>query len=114
MQARALVFLKPLDELLYRILHEIREETLIKRLPVYNDTMSAKKTTMPLYQPRFLRFRHPAQANIVLQARYLARNMAGMIVETPRQLFWLPAQLGCKASPSSHRAVENQQVFPVA
>jgi ribonucleotide reductase alpha subunit len=42
--------------------------------------MSVTKTTT--------RLRLSTQAKIVLRARYLAKNMAGMIVETPKQLFW--------------------------
>jgi ribonucleoside-diphosphate reductase alpha chain len=72
----------------YCILHEILEEESIGRLPVYNDMMSGKKTTARPDPPQYPRLRLSAQANTVLRARYLARNKAGRIVETPRQLFW--------------------------
>ena len=70
------------------MLHEIREEESIRQLPVYNDTMSGKKTTTRRDPPPYPRLRLSAQAKIVLRARYLAKNMTGMIVETPKQLFW--------------------------
>jgi ribonucleoside-diphosphate reductase alpha chain len=50
--------------------------------------MSRKKTTARPDPPHYPRLRLSAQANTVLRARYLARNRAGTIVETPRQLFW--------------------------
>jgi ribonucleoside-diphosphate reductase alpha chain len=50
--------------------------------------MSGKKTTTRSDLPQYRRLRLSAQANTVLRARYLARNRAGTIVETPRQLFW--------------------------
>jgi len=71
------------------MLHETREEESIRQLPVYyNDTMSGKKTTTRPDLPQYPRLRLSAQAKIVLRARYLAKNMTGMIVETPKQLFW--------------------------
>ncbi len=70
------------------MLHEIREEESIRQLPVYNDTMSGKKTTTRPDPPQYPRLRLSAQAKIVLRARYQAKNMTGMIVETPKQLFW--------------------------
>ena len=70
------------------MLHEIREEESIRQLPVYNDMMSGKKTTARPDPPQYPRLRLSAQAKIVLRARYLAKNMTGMIVETPKQLFW--------------------------
>ena len=50
--------------------------------------MSGKKTTARPDPPQYPRLRLSAQAKIVLRARYLAKNMTGMIVETPKQLFW--------------------------
>ena len=57
-------------------------------LPVYNSIMSVKKTTTPPHPPQFLRPRLSARAKTVLRERYLAKNTAGAIVETPTQLFW--------------------------
>ncbi len=50
--------------------------------------MSVKKTTMSSRPPLFPRLRLSAHAKIVLRERYLAKNTAGTIVETPAQLFW--------------------------
>jgi len=60
----------------------------IRLLPVYNGAMSVKKTTMSLRPPQSPRLRLSAHAKIVLRGRYLAKNTAGTIVETPAQLFW--------------------------
>jgi len=57
-------------------------------LPVYNDAMSVKKTTTSSRPPLSPRLRLSAHAKIVLRGRYLAKNTAGTIVETPPQLFW--------------------------
>ena len=57
-------------------------------LPVYNDGMSVKKTTTSSRPPLSPRLRLSAHAKIVLRGRYLAKNTAGTIVETPPQLFW--------------------------
>lgn len=67
--------------------HGILEGESIRLLPVYNGTMSIKKTTMSLRPPQFPRLRLSTNAKIVLRERYLAKNVAGAIVETPRQLF---------------------------
>jgi ribonucleoside-diphosphate reductase alpha chain len=50
--------------------------------------MSVKKTTTPSRPPRFPRLRLSVHANTVLRERYLAKNSAGTIIETPAQLFW--------------------------
>jgi len=60
----------------------------IRLLPVYNDAMSVKKTTTSLRPPLSPRLRLSAHANIVLRGRYLSKNRAGTIIETPAQLFW--------------------------
>jgi len=58
-------------------------------LPVYtNIAMSVKKTTTASHPPRSPRLRLSAHANIVLRERCLAKNAAGTIIETPKQLFW--------------------------
>jgi ribonucleoside-diphosphate reductase alpha chain len=57
-------------------------------LPVYTDAMSVKKTTTSSRPPLSPRLRLSAHAKIVLRGRYLAKNTAGTIVETPPQLFW--------------------------
>jgi ribonucleoside-diphosphate reductase alpha chain len=50
--------------------------------------MSVKKTTTSSRPPLSPRLRLSAHAKIVLRGRYLAKNTAGTIVETPPQLFW--------------------------
>ncbi|TKS64025.1 MAG: ribonucleoside-diphosphate reductase, adenosylcobalamin-dependent [Nitrospira sp.] len=57
-------------------------------LPVYNGAMSIQQTTRSSRPPRSPRLRLSAQAKIVLRGRYLAKNRAGTIIETPAQLFW--------------------------
>src|SRR6195256_1084758 len=57
-------------------------------LPVYNSTMSVKNMTMPSCPPKRPRLHLSAHANVILRGRYLAKNTAGTIVETPAQLFW--------------------------
>ena len=49
-----------------------------------NGAMSVKKTTMSSRPPLTPRFRLLAHAKIVLRERYLAKNIAGTIVE----IFW--------------------------
>ena len=60
----------------------------IRLMPVYNGAMSAKKTTTSSRPPQSPRLRLSAHAKIVLLGRYLAKNSAGTIIETPAQLFW--------------------------
>ena len=50
--------------------------------------MSVKKTTRSSRPPQPPGLRLSAHAKIVLRGRYLAKNRAGTIVETPAQLFW--------------------------
>jgi ribonucleoside-diphosphate reductase alpha chain len=50
--------------------------------------MSIKKPTRSSRPPQSPRIRLSAHAKIVLRGRYLAKNTAGTIVETPAQLFW--------------------------
>lgn len=50
--------------------------------------MSVKKGTTSSRPPLSPRLRLSAHANIVLRGRYLAKNVAGTIIETPAQLFW--------------------------
>jgi len=50
--------------------------------------MSVKKMTTPSCPPKRPRLHLSAHANVILRGRYLARNAAGTIVETPAQLFW--------------------------
>jgi ribonucleoside-diphosphate reductase alpha chain len=50
--------------------------------------MSVKKTTISPRPSQFSRPRLSANAKIVLRERYLAKNHAGVITETPTQLFW--------------------------
>jgi ribonucleoside-diphosphate reductase alpha chain len=50
--------------------------------------MSVKKTTASSRPPQSPPLRLSAHAKIVLRGRYLAKNSAGTIVETPAQLFW--------------------------
>ncbi len=50
--------------------------------------MSVRTTTKSLRPPKSSRLRLSAHAKIVLRGRYLAKNAAGTIVETPAQLFW--------------------------
>lgn len=50
--------------------------------------MSVKTMTTFSRPPRSPRLRLSAHATVVLQRRYLAKNAAGTIVETPAQLFW--------------------------
>jgi ribonucleoside-diphosphate reductase alpha chain len=50
--------------------------------------MSVKKTTTLSRPPLSTRVRLSAHAKLVLRGRYLAKNNAGTIVETPAQLFW--------------------------
>jgi ribonucleoside-diphosphate reductase alpha chain len=50
--------------------------------------MSLKKPTRSSRPPQSPRIRLSAHAKIVLRGRYLAKNTAGTIVETPAQLFW--------------------------
>jgi ribonucleoside-diphosphate reductase alpha chain len=50
--------------------------------------MSVRKTTTSSRPPLSPRLRLSAHANIVLRGRYLAKNAAGTIIETPAQLFW--------------------------
>jgi len=57
-------------------------------MPVYNGAMSVKKTTTSSRPPHSPRLRLSDHAKIVLRGRYLAKNSAGTIVETPAQLFW--------------------------
>ena len=56
-------------------------------IPVYNGGMSVKKTT-PSRPPNSPRLRLSDHAKTVLRGRYLAKNNAGRIIETPAQLFW--------------------------
>jgi ribonucleoside-diphosphate reductase alpha chain len=65
-----------------------RDHRSIRPLPVYTATMSVKKTTSPSHPPLSPRLRLSSHAKIVLRRRYLAKNAAGTIVETPAQLFW--------------------------
>lgn len=65
-----------------------RSLRLLPVYPVYNDTMSIKKTTRFSQPPHSPRLRLSAHAKIVLRERYLAKNIAGTIIETPAQLFW--------------------------
>jgi ribonucleoside-diphosphate reductase alpha chain len=60
----------------------------IRPLPVYNSAMSVRKTTRSSRPPQSPRIRLSAHAKIVLRGRYLSKNTAGTIVETPAQLFW--------------------------
>jgi len=64
----------------------------IRLRPVYDDAMSVKKTTSALPPSGFPRLRLSAHAKIVLRGRYLAKNCAGTIDETPAQLFWRVAR----------------------
>jgi ribonucleoside-diphosphate reductase alpha chain len=50
--------------------------------------MSIKKVTTSSRPPLSPRLRLSAHAKIVLRGRYLAKNRAGTIIETPAQLFW--------------------------
>jgi ribonucleoside-diphosphate reductase alpha chain len=50
--------------------------------------MSVNKTTTSSRPPQSPRLRLSANAKIVLRGRYLAKNSAGTIVETPAQLLW--------------------------
>jgi len=50
--------------------------------------MSVKKSLKPSRTPPSPRLRLSAHATIVFHGRYLAKNAAGKIVETPAQLFW--------------------------
>jgi ribonucleotide reductase alpha subunit len=54
----------------------------------YNGAMSVGTTTKSLRPPKSSRPRLSAHAKIVLRGRYLAKNSAGTIVETPAKLFW--------------------------
>ena len=65
-----------------------RSIRLLPVYPVYNDAISVKKTTTSSRPPQSPRLRLSAHATIVLRGRYLAKNRAGTIVETPAQLFW--------------------------
>jgi ribonucleoside-diphosphate reductase alpha chain len=60
----------------------------IRLLSVYNGSMSVKKPTSFSRPPEYPRLRLSAHAKIVLRGRYLAKNPAGKVVETPSQLFW--------------------------
>ncbi|HXT66230.1 MAG TPA: ribonucleotide reductase N-terminal alpha domain-containing protein, partial [Nitrospiraceae bacterium] len=57
-------------------------------LSVYNSTMAVKKMTASSCPPKRPRLHLSAHANVILRGRYLAKNAAGTIVETPAQLFW--------------------------
>ena len=50
--------------------------------------MSVRKKTRPSRPPQSPRIRISAHAKIVLRERYLAKNRAGALIETPAQLFW--------------------------
>ena len=50
--------------------------------------MSVKKMTAFSCPPKRPRLHLSAHANVILRGRYLAKNAAGTIVETPAQLFW--------------------------
>ena len=50
--------------------------------------MPVRKTTGSSRPPHAPRIRLSAHAKIVLRGRYLAKNTAGTIVETPARLFW--------------------------
>ena len=50
--------------------------------------MSVKKMTTPSCPPKRPRLHLSAHANVILRGRYLAKNAAGTIIETPAQLFW--------------------------
>jgi ribonucleoside-diphosphate reductase alpha chain len=73
-------------------------------LPVYNCAMSVKKTTTSSCPPLSTRLRLSAHAKLVLRGRYLAKNNAGRIVETPAQLFWRVATDIAQA----------EQLYPIA
>jgi len=61
----------------------------IRLLPVYTSgAMSVQKTITSTRPPLSPRLRLSAHANIVLRGRYLTKDAAGTIVETPAQLFW--------------------------
>jgi ribonucleoside-diphosphate reductase alpha chain len=50
--------------------------------------MPVSMTTSSSHPPLSPRLRLSAHANIVLRRRYLAKNAAGTVIETPAQLFW--------------------------
>jgi len=50
--------------------------------------MSVKKATTGSHPPQSPRLRLSAHAKTVLRGRYLAKNSAGTIIESPAQLFW--------------------------
>jgi ribonucleoside-diphosphate reductase alpha chain len=50
--------------------------------------MSVKEMITSSSPPQSTRLRLSANAKIILRGRYLAKNAAGTIVETPAQLFW--------------------------
>ena len=50
--------------------------------------MPVRMTTTSSRPPLSPRLRLSAHAKIILRGRYLAKNAAGTIVETPAQLFW--------------------------
>ena len=56
--------------------------------PVYTSGMAIKKVPTSLRPPQSPRPRLSAHAKIVLRGRYLAKNRAGTMTETPAQLFW--------------------------
>jgi hypothetical protein len=58
----------------------------------YDDrAMPFSMTTTSSRTPLFPRLRLSAHAKIILRMRYLAKNAAGTIIETPAQLFWRAA-----------------------
>ncbi len=68
--------------------------------------MSGKKMTTSSRSPQSPRLRLSDHAKIVLRGRYLAKNAAGTIVESPAQLFWRVATDIAKAErlyPSASR-----------
>src|SRR4029079_14315834 len=66
-------------------------------LPVYNSAMSVKKMTMSSCPPKRPRLHLSAHADVILRGRYLAKNVAGTIVETPEQLLWRVATDSARA-----------------
>ena len=64
------------------------DRSSIRLRPVYTSGMPFRKTPTTLRPPPSPRPRLSAHATIVLRGRYLAKNLAGTITETPAQLFW--------------------------
>src|SRR6185503_2367151 len=63
----------------------------------YNSAMSVKKMTMSSCPPKRPRLHLSAHADVILRGRYLAKNVAGTIVETPAQLLWRVATDSARA-----------------